>query len=172
MDRYDRLNYQATVSTIGSMPRRWKDALYVQPPKNIEDYFSVEGPEGTMAEHVGAAIAQIRVLRGAVRTTSYNVPDPLEPEVLVAVGDKGSGPWPKSANEGLTDLLAEYEALKAEFDNLKPSDWNKSADLKPQDGDKTAHGRSFTIVDLARAVSRVSAERLGKVERTVRKLVD
>ncbi len=162
-DRYESLNPASLIASIASMPRRWKDALRVPAPKNIDDFFTVEGPDGTAAEHVGAAIAQIRTLRDAIRTTSYNVPEPLGTEVAAAAANSGSGAWPTSASEGLADLTAEMEGLKEQLDGLKPHDWNKSAD---------AGRTTLSVLKLAQGASRVGAERLGIVERTIRTLAD
>ena len=163
MDRYDQLEPKALVASINSMPRRWKEAMWVPPEENIDDYFSVETDKGSVAEHMGAAIAQLRVLRGAIRTTTYNVPEPLEPEVLTAVANQGSGPWPKNAKSGLAELGEEIEALKAELDLISTRDWQKTA---------PAGDRSITLMALAQGTTRVAADRLSIAERLVRSLAD
>ena len=160
-DRYDSLQPPFLISTISSMPRRWKDALSVPKPKDIDDYFTLTGDDGTAAEHVGAAIAQLVILREAIRTTSYNIPEPLETSVTAAVDNTGSGPWPPSVDEGLTELTEQFERLLAQLKSLNPSDWNKSAD---------AGNRTLTISALAQGASRVAADRLAIVERTIRTL--
>ncbi|MFT7475616.1 MAG: hypothetical protein ACI81L_002555 [Verrucomicrobiales bacterium] len=163
-DRYDSLQPSYLIASIASMPRRWKDALRVAPPKNIDDYFSVAGDDGTTAaEHVGATIAQLDLLSSAIRTTSYSIPEPLGSEVAAAVANNGSGPWPATAAEGLAALTSQFEALHEQLTKVSMSDWNKSADS----------GRTtLTVVALAQGASRVAADRLAVVERTIRTLSD
>lgn len=163
MDRYDRLQPASIVASIASMPRRWKEALHVPPEENIDDYFIVETDQGSIAEHMGAATAQIRILRGAIRTTTYNNPEPVEAEVVAAAANAGSGPWPSNAKEGLAAFNDEIEKLQAELDNVGVRDWNKTA---------RAGNSSVSLLGLAQGASRVAADRLAIVERLVRALVD
>jgi len=163
MDRYESLPPASIVASISSMQRRWKDAVHVSVDKNIEDYFTIETDQGSIAEHLGAAIAQLRVLRHAVRTTSYNMPEELDSEVVSAVANKGSGPWPKSTKEGLAELFEELDALKSELDQISTSGWKKTA---------KAGNTSLTLIAIAQGASRVAADRLTIVERLVRTLAD
>jgi len=163
-DRYDSLQPSYLIASIASMPRRWKDVLRVAPPKNIDDYFSVAGDDGTTAaEHVGAALAQLELLSNAIRTTSYNIPEPLGSEVAAAVQNDGSGPWPATAAEGLDALTTLFEAMHDQLTKVNTSDWNKSAD---------AGRTTLTVVALAQGASRVAADRLAAVEQTIRTLAD
>ena len=146
-----------------SMPRRWKDAMRVAPPKNIDDYFAVNGEHGSAAEHLGAVIAQLSTLSDAIRTTSYNVPEPLTSSVVSAASNTGSGPWPQSASAGLAELTDLFETLTGQLQQLNPRDWNKSAD---------AGSTMLTVLALAQGASRVAADRLAIVERTIRTLAD
>jgi len=171
-DRYDSLKPTMVISSVASMQQRWKDAIRVDPPKNIEDYFSVEGPDGSAAEHVGAVIAQIGAISNAIRTTSYNVPEPIASEAAAAVQNKGTGPWAASAADGLANLQTTFEELLARLKQLNPNDWNKSAKVltgaAPADGVSQESGQMLNILQLARGATRVAAERLPIVERTIR----
>ncbi len=141
------------------MPRRWKDALHLPPPKNIDDVFTTAGPDGiSAAEDAGAVLAQVAVLADAIRTTSYNQPEALGAEVVSALRNAGSGPWPSTAGAALENLTSMFENLSGRLGDLRPADWNKSA--------STPEG-SITLIELVRAVARVSADRLARVERTV-----
>lgn len=137
--------------------------MHVSLDKNIDDYFTVETDEGSVAEHLGATLAQLRLLRGAIRTTAYNVPEPLDPAVLAAAANRGSGPWPESAKSGLSDLAEEIEELKGELDRVSVRDWNKTA---------PAGDQSISLIQLAQGASRVAADRLSVVERLVRSLAN
>lgn len=154
------------------MPRRWKEAIRVDPPKNIEDYFTVAGTDGSAAEQVGAVIAQLKILSNAIRTTSYNVPEPLPPEAAVAVENRGSGPWPETAADALAQLREIFTVLEEQLGALKPHDWNKSANVltgtTPVDGVPTPSAQSLTVLQLAQGASRVAADRLPLVERIIR----
>lgn len=161
MDRYDRLMPSALIASISSMNRRWKDAMHVPADKNIEDYYSIETDAGSIAEHLGAAIAQLRILRGAIRTTGYNVPQTLEPEVVAAAANTGSGPWPGSAKEAMAEIKEELDAMKAELELIGVRDWKKEA---------PAGATSLSVLALAQGASRVAADRLNIVERLVRTL--
>lgn len=163
MDRYDRLQPSALVASIASMQRRWKDAVHVPVDKNIEDYFAIETESGSIAEHIGAAIAQLRILRPALRTTAYNNPEPLDPEVAAAAADLGSGPWPSSTRAGLDELFSELDAIKEELQAINIRDWNKTAN---------AGSTSLTLLQIAQGTSRVAANRLAIVERLVQQLAD
>lgn len=158
------------------MPRRWKDAIRVEAPKNIEDYFTVAGPDGSAAEHVGAVVAQLTILSNAIRTTSYNVPEPLPPEAAIAVKNGGSGPWPATASDALSQLRIAFEGLEDQLKTLKSHDWNKSANVltggTPVDGVPSRSGESLTVLQLAQGASRVAAERLPVVERAIRSAAD
>lgn len=163
-DRYDSLQPPSLIASIASMPRRWKEALHVPPPKNIDDIFTEAGPTGaSAAEHLGAVIAMTTALSSAIRTTSYNVPEPLAPEVATAVQNAGTGPWPNSAHDGLSTLTSLMEDLLEQLNQLSPSDWNRSAD---------AGSQTFTVLTLAQGASRVAAEGLGAVDRIVTALAD
>ena len=162
-DRYDSLQPASLIASMTSMPRRWKDAMRVAPPKSIDDYFTVDGEHGSAAEHVGAVIAQLSTLSDAIRTTSYNVPEPLTSAVVAAASNTGSGPWPESASAGLAELTSLFETLTTQLEQLNPRDWNKSAD---------AGSTMLTVLALAQGASRVAADRLAIVERTIRTLAD
>ena len=163
MDRYQQLRPASIVASITSMPRRWKDAMHVPPQVPLEDIFTESTDKGTIAEHVGAAIAQLEVLREAIRTTSYSVPAPFDSAVAAAVENQGSGPWPDSAVAGRKELERQAEQLLEELNRLTTSDWNKSAD---------AGSTTLTVLALGQGASRVAAERLSIVERLVRQLAD
>lgn len=158
-DRYASLQPPSIIASIASMPRRWKDALRVPAPKNIDEVFTTAGPDGTTAaEHVGAAIAQAQLLSEAIRTTSYNMPQALDPAVAAAVKNVGTGPWPESAEAGLDNLVNTMEGLHAQLEQLTPHDWNKSAD---------AGRETLSIISLAQGASRVAADRLAAVDKIV-----
>lgn len=161
MDRYEQLQPASIIASIASMQRRWKDAVHVPADKNIDDFFAVETDDGSIAEHLGAAIAQLRILRPALRTTAYNVPEALDSEVAAAAANLGSGPWPTSTKAGLADLFAELDAIKTELESINTRDWAKQAQ---------AGSTSVTLLQLAQGTSRVAADRLTKVERLVRHL--
>ena len=163
-DRYDSLQPPSLIASIASMPRRWKDALHVPAPKTIEDIHLTPGSDGiSVAEHLGATIAMTRILQDAIRTTSYNIPEPLRPEVAAAVQNSGSGPWPETAQVGLASLTAAMEELLDQLKRLSPHDWNKSAD---------AGRETFSILKLAQGASRVAADRLMAVDSLVETLAD
>lgn len=158
-DRYDQLQPPSLISAIKSMPRRWSAALYLQPPKNIDDYFAVPGPDGvSAAEHSGAMITQLETLNDAIRTTSYNASEELGPEVRAAITDSGSGPWPKSAAEAIAMIEVLMELIAERLTGLSASDWNKSAQ---------APGGSLSISTLAQAAVRIAAERLRRAEQAI-----
>lgn len=158
-DRYDSLQPASLIASMASMPRRWNDGLRVSPPKNIDEYFTVAGDRGTAAEHAGAAIAQLSILRDAIRTTSYNLPESLPTEVVSAAANAASGPWPESAGDALAELTEIFETLEKQLKQLNPRDWNKSAD---------AGSAMMTVLALAQGASRVAADRLAIVEETIR----
>lgn len=159
-DRYDSLQPPNLIAAIKSMPRRWADALYVAPPKNIEDFFAEVGPDGvSAAEDAGATLALVGILQDAIRTTSYNSPEALGSEVVAAMANNGSGPWPPSAADATESIEALMESLAERLDALHTSDWGKSA--------STPDG-SVTLTELLRGAVRVAAERLARAERTIR----
>ncbi len=163
-DRYDSLQPPSLIASVASMPRRWKEAMHVPPPNNIDDLFTVAGPDGTSAaEHLGATISQLTILIDAIRTTSYNVPESLGTEVAAAVHNAGSGPWPESAQAGVTKLTAVMEQMLRQLQQLTPSDWNKSADSGTE---------TLTVLALAQGASRVAAEGLAAVDRIISALAD
>lgn len=137
--------------------------MHVSAEKNIEDYFAIETDDGSIAEHMGAAIAQLRILRPALHTTAYNTPEPLDAEVAAAAANLGSGPWPSSAKAGLDEFFAECDAVKEELESIKTRDWSKSTQ---------AGSKSMTLLQIAQGTSRVAADRLAIVERLVRQLAD
>ena len=157
---------------MASMPRRWRDAIRVDAPKNIDDFFASPGPDGvSAAEHTGAAIAQLNVLSRAIRTTSYRTPEPLGSEVAAAVHNLGSGPWPETASDALTQLDAIFEEIKTQLEQLHTNDWTKSAQVTsagpPSDGVANAGG-PVSVLQLAQGASRVAAERLSLADRILR----
>jgi hypothetical protein len=161
-DRYDSLQPPSLIASIASMPRRWKDALHVPAPKNIEDSYLTPGGDGlSVAEHLGATIVMIQILQDAIRTTSYNIPEPLRLEVATAVRNNGSGPWPETAEAGLNTLSTAMEELLDQLKGLSPHDWNKSAD---------AGRETLSILKLAQGASRVAADRLMAVDSLVETL--
>lgn len=131
-------------------------------PKNIEDLFTTPGPDGTsVAEHTGAAISMIATLQDALRTTTYNVPEALSPEVATAARNAGSGPWPSSAESGLDSLISVFEQLLEQLERLSANDWNKAAE---------SGSESLTVLALTQGASRVAAERLNAVDKIVTSL--
>jgi hypothetical protein len=162
-DQYDRLQPPFIISSIRSMPRRWKEALHVHPPKNIDDFYSEPGPTGeSAASDVGAALEQVRVLADAIRTTSYNVPEALGGEVETAMKDAGTGPWPPTAGEALHDMERLMEDLGDRLESLQPHDWAKRA--------STPSGSDVSVEQLGQATTRVLATRLARVAQTIRQV--
>ena len=171
-DRYASLKPDMIISSMASMPRRWRDAIRVDPPKKVDDFFTVEGPDGrSAAEHVGSVIAQLTLLSRAIRTTSYRVPEPLSADVAAAVNNLGSGPWPQSASEGLSQLDDIFAELETQLKQTKTYDWNKAASVTtsgaPADGVPSTSG-SLSVLELAQGASRVAAEHLPLAERILR----
>ncbi len=160
VDRYDKLNHNALMASIGSMPRRWTEAIRVPAPKNIEDFFTAEGgPKGiVIADEMGAAIHQMQILDLAIRVTSYLDPEPLPEGTLDAMADRLTGPRPNSASEAVAQITAVTETTYGRLTDLRMSDWNRSG---------TQDGVTVTITDLAKGVSRVNAERLARATRSV-----
>lgn len=158
---------------MASMPRRWREAIRVEPPKNIDDFFAVPGPEGpSAAEHVGAVIAQLKVLDDAIRTTSYNTPETLSAEAAAAVINAGSGPWPATASDGLRQLDEVFAALEERLKGLNTYDWTKSASVAssgtPADGVPSTGDTKLSVLELAQGTSRVAATHLSLAEKTLR----
>ena len=137
--------------------------MHVSADKNIEDYFAIGTDDGSIAEHIGAAITQLRTLRPALRTTAYNNPEPLDSEVAAAAANLGSGPWPSSTRAGLDELFSELDAIAGELEAINTQDWNKTTN---------AGSTSLTLLQIAQGTSRVAANRLAIVERLVRQLAD
>lgn len=165
-DRYDQLLPPSLTATIGSMPRRWKEALYLPPPKSIDDVFTEADPNGIcVAEEAGAMLAMLAVLEPAIRTTSYNDPELLTTEVQAAVKNDGAGPWPSSAKDALQSIEERFESLIDLVNSLNPRDWTKSASIKSPTGPSVS-GR-LTMTELIQGASRVSAERLARAEKAV-----
>lgn len=158
-DRYDSLNHNAVMATIGSMPRRWNEAIRLPTPKSIADFFTEPSPDGiVIADEMGAAIHQLKILDLAIRVTSYLEPEPFPDGTVDATFDRLSGPRPTSAAEAVDEIMAVNEATYGRLTDLRMSDWNKQG---AQDG------VSLTITDLAKGVSRVNAERLARATRAV-----
>ena len=161
-DRYDTLRPNQIVSSIASLPSRWRDAFRIDPELDIEDFFTVAAADGTsMAEHCGAVITQLPALRDAIRTTTYPAPEALGDQVAAAIQNLGSGPWPSSAREALNAISEELKALDEQLKLLHTHDWNKAA---------SSGGTSYTVIQLAQGTSRVAADRLRAVERLVEEL--
>ena len=159
-DRYDSLHPPNLIAALRSMPRRWTDALHVPAPKNIEDFFTVPGPDDvSAAEDTGATLALVSILETAIRTTSYNTPEALGSDVVGAMANTGSGPWPTSASAALDSIEALMEGVAERLEKLNTNDWGKTA--------STPQG-SVTLTDLARGAVRVTADRLARTERTIR----
>lgn len=158
-DRYDKLNHNNLMASVGSMSRRWNDDIYVAPPQNLEDFFAVEGPDGmTIADEMGATIAQVTILNEAVRTTSYIEPEPLPEFTIEAIADQLDGPRPASAAAGLSKITAINVEAYGRLTDLRLVDWKKEA---------TWGSHVVSITDLARGVSRVNAERLARASRVL-----
>lgn len=163
-DRYDVLRPNQITASIASLPSRWRGAFRIDPDLDIdiEDLFTVAAKDGTsLAEHCAAVIAQLGVLRDAIRTTTYPVPETLDDQVAAAVANRGSGPWPSSAREALNAISAELNSLSEQLRLVKTNDWKKAA---------TCGGTSFTVIQLAQGTSRVAADRLRAVEYLVAEL--
>lgn len=171
-DRYESLKPNNLIASMSSMPRRWKDAIRVDPPKNIDDYFNVSGSDGNPAEIVGAVVAQLKILDDAIRTTSYNIPEALPPEAGAAVKNLGTGPWPANAAEARDQLTEAFGNLEARLRQLNTHDWKKSATVLSvttlPDGTQRDSGETLSVLQLAQGASRVAATALPIVERTIR----
>lgn len=161
-DRYETLKPNNLVASMASMPRRWKDAIRVDPPKDIEQFFNISTADGNPAELVGAVLAQLKVLDDAIRTTSYNVPEAVPAEAAAAAQNLGSGPWPASASEARDELTKTFGLLEERLRQLHTNDWNKSA---PVDG---SPGQRLSVIQLAQGAARVAATTLPLVERAIR----
>ncbi len=164
-DRYESLKPNNLVASMASMPRRWKDAIRVDPPKDIEDFFNVSTSSGNPAELVGNVVAQLKILEDAIRTTSYNIPETLPVEAIAAAKNLGSGPWPSSAADARDELTAAFNALEERLRGLNTHDWAKSATVE-------GGGDSLSVLQLAQGASRVAATALPLVERAIREAAD
>jgi len=157
-DRYDLLLPPDLISTIKSMPRRWAAALYPASTAT-DDTFTRPGADGlSAAQHTGAMLAQVDLLAGAIRATSFNRDELLGPEILAAMADEGSGPEADSVGAALEAIDAAMDALATKLESLSTSDWNTDA--------RTVDGK-VTLVALVQGAARVAVERLRKTELTV-----
>ncbi len=158
-DRYDKLNHNTYMASIGSMAKRWKDAIYVPPPLNIEDFFTVESPAGiVIADEMGATIHQLTILSKAVRTTSYLETEPLDDDVLDAMQDRLSGDRPNTATSALASIISLNEEVYERLTAMRMVDWKNSAN---------SGSVTVSMPDLARGLSRVNAERLSRAIRAL-----
>ncbi len=147
------------MASVGSMSRRWSEAIRVAPPKNIEEYFTVAAPNGlVLADEMGAAIAQLSILTNAIRTTSYLEPDPLPEGSVQAMRNELDGDRPPSATAGLTQLTTLNDEIYGRLKDLRMADWKNEA---------TSGSETISITDFAKGVSRVNAERLARATRTL-----
>ncbi len=162
-DRYDKLNHNTLMASVGSMSRRWNEDLHVSKPQSIDDFFDVPGADQMIiADELGAAIRQVQILNEAIRSTSYIEPEPLPELVLEAMADQLDGPRPESAKAGLAELTALNDEVYKRLTDLRMADWSKEAHWG---------SRVISISDLARGVSRVNAERLARATRTLNALL-
>ena len=158
-DRYDKLNHNTLMASVGSMSRRWSEAIRVAPPHNIEDYFAAKAPDGlTLADEMGAVITQVTILTHAIRATSYLEPEPLPDLTLEAMRNELDGDRPASATAGLAQIVAINDEVYGRLKDLRMADWKNTA---------TSGSESISITDLAKGVSRVNAERLARATRTL-----
>ena len=162
-DRYDKLNHNALMASIGSMSRRWNDDLYVAPPQSMNDFFELEGPSGAViADDLGAAINQVSILSNAIRLTSYIEPEPLPDHVIEAMANELGGPRPANASTGLLNLTEINDEVYERLSKLRMTDWSREAMWGSE---------VISINALARGVSRVNAERLSRASRTLQALI-
>lgn len=158
-DRYDTLNHNTLMASIGSMSRRWKEAIYVAPPENIEDFFTLESPDGlVLADEMGAAIAQVTILANAIRTTSYVESEPLPDLAIEAMQDELDGDRPPSAGAAIAAITSINDEVYGRLKDLRMVAWKNES---------TGESRTVSITDLAKGVSRVNAERLARATRTL-----
>ena len=162
-DRYDKLNHNALMASVGSMSRRWNEDIYVAPPQSIDDFFAAEGPSGiVIADELAAAIRQVAILSDAIRATSYIEPEPLPDLVLEAIANQLDGPRPSNAATGLAELTEINEEIYQRLTALRMSDWSREAMWGSE---------VISLSDLTRGVSRVNAERLSRATRTLQAMV-
>ena len=162
-DRYDKLNHNALMASVGSMSRRWNEDIYVAPPQSIDHFFPAEGPSGiVIADELGAAIRQVAILSDAIRATSYIEPEPLPDLVLEAIANQLDGPRPSNAATGLAELTEINEEIYQRLTALRMSDWSREAMWGSE---------VISLSDLTRGVSRVNAERLSRATRTLQAMV-
>lgn len=153
-DRYDSLPHQALMASVGSMKRRWKEDLHVNPPDSLEDFFGAEAKTGVViADEMGATIRQLELLNLAIRTTSYLEPEPLQEFVVEAMANELDGQRPQSGAEGIRKISSLNEEIYERLETLRMADWKNEA---------TWGGLTISISDLAKGVSRVNAERLNR----------
>lgn len=162
-DRYDKLNHNALMASVGSMSRRWNEDIYVSKPQSIDDFFTVTGPSDiVIADELGAAIRQVAILEEAIRATSYIEPEPLPDLVLEAMADELDGPRPSSATAGLAELTKLNDDIYERLSNLRMVDWKREARWGSE---------VISLTDLTRGVSRVNAERLSRATRTLQAMI-
>ena len=162
-DRYDNLNHNALMASVGSMSRRWNEDIYIPPPQSIDDFFTAVGPsEIVIADELGAAIRQVTILSDAIRATSYLEQEPLPDLVLEAMADELDGPRPSNAAAGLAELTKVNEEIYQRLSDLRMVDWSHEG---------TCNGTVVSITDLTRGVSRVNAERLSRATRTLQAMI-
>lgn len=158
-DRYDQLNHNTLMASVGSMSGRWKEAIVVPPSENIEELFTMAAPDGlVLANEMGAAITQVTILNLAIRTTSYLDPDPLPDMAIEAMQNELDGDRPASAREAVAAITSINDEAYGRLKDLRMADWKNQA---------TSGSRTVSITDLAKGLSRVNAERLARASRTL-----
>lgn len=158
-DRYDKLNHNTVLASVGSMSRRWPEAIYVPKPHNIEDFYTVEAAGGlVLADEMGAAITQTTILMNAIRTTSYLEPEDLPEQTLKAMRNELIGERPPSAIDAIAQIIEINDEVYSRLKGLRMADWKNEA---------TQQGTTISMSDLAKGVSRVNAERLARATRTL-----
>ena len=158
-DRYDKLNHNTVMASVGSMSRRWREAIRVPKPHNIEDFYTAEAAGGlVLADEMGAAITQTTILMNAIRTTSYLEPDPLPDLTVEAMRNELTGERPPSAVDAIEQIAGITDEVYRRLKDLRMADWKNEA---------TWGSMTISISDLAKGVSRVNAERLARATRTL-----
>lgn len=136
------------------MPGRYAEIIGVGAPLTGEQLL-----ESGAAAEIGSMLAQLAVIDGAVRSTSWNDPPRLGSDVDAAIADTADGPAVTSAREALDRIEELMTTLADRFDGMALDEWNRTAE--------SAHG-PLSMNELAQGAVRVAAERLLATERAIR----
>lgn len=156
-----RLSAADVTATVRSFPRRYREAMSVEPGEDLEDLAHRAGPQGrSAADCLTDTVSTLAVLERGIQEVTRSEQPLLHPSVLDPTLREWAPP-PAMAVSNLLEMLDDQAGdLANTVEKVATLDWERTG--------RIADGPAVSAIELGREAARVGADNLRQANEAMR----